>query len=230
MMLESIENGPLVYPTIEEDGKIRDKKYAELTEQEKLQDDCDVQATNIVLQGLPPDVYSLVNHLAVPSFLPGDDLIACLNKAMAFMLTLMASHFPSTNNQLRTSSNPRNQATIQDGKVKQGLLSVIIVRVKGIWQDTALNLRGQGILSRNSKWSSHSDNNPTDAAFQTDDLHAYGISSAKAVLMANLSSYDLDVISEPSGNASRPWRLVDAPINPVLSFLQSLDVDYEPLD
>ncbi|GJW16801.1 hypothetical protein Tco_0024237 [Tanacetum coccineum] len=62
MMLESIENGPLVYPTIKEDGKIREKKYAELSEQEKLQDDCDVQATNIVLQGLPPDVYSLVNH------------------------------------------------------------------------------------------------------------------------------------------------------------------------
>ncbi|GKD22683.1 copia protein [Tanacetum coccineum] len=38
MMLESIKNGPL------------------------LQDDCDVQATNIVLQGLPPDVYALVNH------------------------------------------------------------------------------------------------------------------------------------------------------------------------
>ncbi|GKD07549.1 hypothetical protein Tco_1187234 [Tanacetum coccineum] len=62
LILESIENGPLVYLTVEEDGKIRDKKYAELTEQEKLQDDCDVQATNIVLQGLPPDVYSLVNH------------------------------------------------------------------------------------------------------------------------------------------------------------------------
>ncbi|GKB27192.1 hypothetical protein Tco_0866593 [Tanacetum coccineum] len=40
----------------------RKKKYAELTEQEKLQDDCDVQATNIILQGLPPDVYSVVNH------------------------------------------------------------------------------------------------------------------------------------------------------------------------
>nr|GEV23440.1 hypothetical protein [Tanacetum cinerariifolium] len=62
MMLESIEKGPLVYSTIEEDGKIYDKKYAELTKQEKLQDDSDVQATNIVLQGIPPDVYSLVNH------------------------------------------------------------------------------------------------------------------------------------------------------------------------
>ncbi|GKF13068.1 hypothetical protein Tco_0050994, partial [Tanacetum coccineum] len=62
MMLESIENGPLVYPTVEVDGQIRKKKYTELTEQEQLQDDCDVQATNIVLQGLPPDVYALFNH------------------------------------------------------------------------------------------------------------------------------------------------------------------------
>ncbi|GKA92160.1 hypothetical protein Tco_0814085 [Tanacetum coccineum] len=62
MILESIENGPLVYPTIEVDSQIRKKKYTELTEQEQLQDDCDVQATNIVLQGLPPDVYALVNH------------------------------------------------------------------------------------------------------------------------------------------------------------------------
>ncbi|GJY87153.1 hypothetical protein Tco_0501781 [Tanacetum coccineum] len=43
-------------------GAIRPKKYAELSKQEKLQDDCDVQALNIVLQGLPPDVYDLVNH------------------------------------------------------------------------------------------------------------------------------------------------------------------------
>ncbi|GJT85589.1 hypothetical protein Tco_1067306 [Tanacetum coccineum] len=62
MMLESIKNGPLVYPTVEEDGQIRKKKYAELIKQEHLQDDCDVQATNIVLQGLPPNVYALVNH------------------------------------------------------------------------------------------------------------------------------------------------------------------------
>ncbi|GJT79076.1 hypothetical protein Tco_1045801 [Tanacetum coccineum] len=37
-------------------------KKNELSKQEKLQDDCDVQALNIVLQGLPPDVYDLVNH------------------------------------------------------------------------------------------------------------------------------------------------------------------------
>ncbi|GJR19215.1 putative ribonuclease H-like domain-containing protein [Tanacetum coccineum] len=52
-----------------------------------------------------------------PIFSLGDDLIACLNKAMAFLTTIASSRFPSTNNQLRTSSNPRNQATIQDGRV-----------------------------------------------------------------------------------------------------------------
>ncbi|GJZ25161.1 hypothetical protein Tco_0562620 [Tanacetum coccineum] len=55
--------------------------------------------------------------LAVPVFSLGDDPISCLNKAMAFLTVVASSRFPSTNNQLQTSSNPRNQATIQDGRV-----------------------------------------------------------------------------------------------------------------
>nr|GEV18529.1 hypothetical protein [Tanacetum cinerariifolium] len=54
---------------------------------------------------------------AVPVFSPGDDPIACLNKEMAFLVAVASSRFFSTNNQLRTLSNPRNQATIQDGRV-----------------------------------------------------------------------------------------------------------------
>ncbi|GJZ46014.1 hypothetical protein Tco_0593610 [Tanacetum coccineum] len=62
MMLDSIDNGLFVYPTVKEDGQTRLKKYSELTKAQQLQDDCDVQATNIILHGLPPDVYALVNH------------------------------------------------------------------------------------------------------------------------------------------------------------------------
>ncbi|GKB78384.1 hypothetical protein Tco_0945279 [Tanacetum coccineum] len=63
MILDSVQNGPLVWPTItEEDGTTRKKTYAELSASEKLQADCDCKATNIVLQGLPPDVYAIVNH------------------------------------------------------------------------------------------------------------------------------------------------------------------------
>ncbi|GJR20333.1 retrovirus-related pol polyprotein from transposon TNT 1-94 [Tanacetum coccineum] len=51
MMLDSIDNGPPVYPTVEEDGQTRPKKYSKLTEAQQLQDNCDVQATNIILHG-----------------------------------------------------------------------------------------------------------------------------------------------------------------------------------
>nr|GEU35326.1 Gag-Pol polyprotein [Tanacetum cinerariifolium] len=54
---------------------------------------------------------------SVPVFSLGHDLIVYINKAMAFLIAVASSRFPSTNNQLRTSSNTRNQATIQDGRV-----------------------------------------------------------------------------------------------------------------
>nr|GEZ92202.1 hypothetical protein [Tanacetum cinerariifolium] len=42
MILESVENGPLIWPTIEENGVIRTKKFAELSAVEKIQVDCDM--------------------------------------------------------------------------------------------------------------------------------------------------------------------------------------------
>nr|GEU39258.1 hypothetical protein [Tanacetum cinerariifolium] len=55
MILESVENGPLIWPTIEENGVTRPRKYFELTLADAIQADCDVKATNIILQGLPPE-------------------------------------------------------------------------------------------------------------------------------------------------------------------------------
>ncbi|GJU35150.1 integrase, catalytic region, zinc finger, CCHC-type containing protein [Tanacetum coccineum] len=63
MILESVLNmGPSYVPTFERNGVIRTKKYAELSAAKKIQADCDMKATNIILQGLPADIYSLVNH------------------------------------------------------------------------------------------------------------------------------------------------------------------------
>ncbi|GJX23842.1 hypothetical protein Tco_0228287 [Tanacetum coccineum] len=60
MILNSVQNGPLVWPTVvEEDDTTRTKRYEELSVVEKLQTDCDLKATNIVLQGLPPDMYAI---------------------------------------------------------------------------------------------------------------------------------------------------------------------------
>nr|GEU78431.1 hypothetical protein [Tanacetum cinerariifolium] len=61
MILESVEQGPLLWPTVEEDGVTRLKKYSELSAAAAIQADCDVKATNIILQVLPPEVYALVS-------------------------------------------------------------------------------------------------------------------------------------------------------------------------
>ncbi|GKB03611.1 hypothetical protein Tco_0831754 [Tanacetum coccineum] len=49
MILESVENGLLIWPMIEENGVTRPRKYSELTPADAIQADCDVKATNIIL-------------------------------------------------------------------------------------------------------------------------------------------------------------------------------------
>ncbi|GKD14883.1 hypothetical protein Tco_1199290 [Tanacetum coccineum] len=128
--------------------------------------------------------------LFIPMFNQRDDPIACLNKAMAFLTVVASSRFLSTNNQLRTSSNPRNQATIQDDRVR-------VQQVQG--------RQGQSYAGNSYKDPVILDGQaaqttiPNVVAFQTEDLDAYDsdcddVSNAEAVLMANLSNYD--VISE----------------------------------
>nr|GFA95608.1 hypothetical protein [Tanacetum cinerariifolium] len=43
MILESVEHGPLLWPTVEEIRVIRQKKYSELSAAEAIQADCDVK-------------------------------------------------------------------------------------------------------------------------------------------------------------------------------------------
>ncbi|GJZ62905.1 hypothetical protein Tco_0619326 [Tanacetum coccineum] len=294
MILESVENGPLIWPTVEENRVTRTKKYGELSTTEKIQADCDMKATNIILQGLRADIYSLVNHhrvvkdlwervqllmqgeslhkyylrfthlindmniynlkmdqfqvntkflnslppewsLAVPIFSLGDDPIACLNKAMAFLTAIGSSRFSSTNNQLRTSSNLRNQATIQDDRDtvqqvqgRQGQSYSGIGYKSNATSSGGNNASGQARVVKCYNCQAEAQEArqildeeqlsfladpgvidgqavqtiiPNNAAFQTEDLDTYDsdcddISNAKAVLMANISNYGSDVISE----------------------------------
>ncbi|GJX29035.1 hypothetical protein Tco_0237114 [Tanacetum coccineum] len=201
MILNSVPNGPLVWPTIvQEDGTTRTKKYEELSVTEKLQADSDLKATNIVLQGLPPDVW----------------LFLCLLKEMIqFPVStrplfktagLLCNKFKGGKDKVMLVLAIRvmplvPRETIQEGR--QGLLNAIIVKVKDTWLGNVLSLRGQGTLHDlgipNGQGAQTTI--PNNAAFQTEDLDAYDsdcdyVSHAKAVLMANLSNYDYDVISE----------------------------------
>ncbi|GKE12959.1 retrovirus-related pol polyprotein from transposon TNT 1-94, partial [Tanacetum coccineum] len=222
MILESVKNGPLIWPSIEENRVIRQKKYSELSATEAIQADCDIKATNIILQGLPPEVYALERELntkflntlppewskfmtdvklvrdlhttnidklhaylgqhefhanesqqysthksstplsitypsndyqssihhnvysplsSIPQleYAPsvnqqpefsqpdsglivlvlhkGDGPIDAINHMMSFLTAVVTSHYLTTNNQLRNLSNPRQQATINNGRV-----------------------------------------------------------------------------------------------------------------
>ncbi|GKF07766.1 hypothetical protein Tco_0041990, partial [Tanacetum coccineum] len=59
----------------------------------------------------------LDSSLIVPVFKHGDDPIDAINHMMSFLTSVVTSRYPTTNNQLRNSSNPRQQATITDGRV-----------------------------------------------------------------------------------------------------------------
>ncbi|GJU12643.1 hypothetical protein Tco_1135039 [Tanacetum coccineum] len=189
MMLDSIDNGPLVYPTIEEDGQTRLKKYSELTEAQQLQDD-----------------YS---GLTVPTFQQGEDLIDCINKAMEFLYDV-ASRFSPLNNKLKPSSNPRNQATIQDGRVtctqpkrprsfawfKEKLMLAEAQEASQILDEEQLAfIAAPGIAEVQVAQQTI----PQNSAFQTEDLDAYDSDCddiSWAVLMENLSSCDSNVLSK----------------------------------
>nr|GEX95988.1 hypothetical protein [Tanacetum cinerariifolium] len=60
----------------------------------------------------PPDT-----GLVVLVFQKGNDPIDAINHMMSFLTVVVTPRYPATNNQLRTSSNPRQQATINNGRV-----------------------------------------------------------------------------------------------------------------
>nr|GEV74245.1 retrovirus-related Pol polyprotein from transposon TNT 1-94 [Tanacetum cinerariifolium] len=82
MILESVENGPLIWTTIEENGVTRPKKYSELSATNAIQADCDVKETNIIIQGLPLEVYALDKLLLVQAQANGQILH---EKELAFL-------------------------------------------------------------------------------------------------------------------------------------------------
>ncbi|GJX12606.1 hypothetical protein Tco_0204364 [Tanacetum coccineum] len=206
-MLASIDNDPLVYPTIEENRQTRPKKYSELTEAQQLQDDCDVQATNIILHGLPPDVYALINHQeaannkyqsitmflnALPSEWSKFITDVKYPDSLAFVANSPTLYNPSQSPQ---HLGNRGIGTTSKGNVAVGPLRVV----------KCYNCQGEGICrelvysqkGKNAAWfyKEEIDN----SAFLTDDLDAYAsdcddLSLAKVVLMANISSYDPQVL------------------------------------
>ena len=72
-ILKSIDEGPFQMGTVRDTvatienqaavlGATRPRTYNDLSEEEKKRYDADIRASNIVIQGLPKDVYKLINY------------------------------------------------------------------------------------------------------------------------------------------------------------------------
>ncbi|GJT56190.1 retrovirus-related pol polyprotein from transposon TNT 1-94 [Tanacetum coccineum] len=109
-------------------------------------------------------------------FQKGDDPIDAINHMMSFLTVVVISRYPTPNNWLRTSSNPRQQATIYDSKVTV-----------------------QSVQGRQTTFVAGTTRTYTPGA--ADDLDAYDsdcdkLNSVKLALMANLSQYGSYALAE----------------------------------
>nr|GEU94553.1 putative reverse transcriptase domain-containing protein [Tanacetum cinerariifolium] len=153
----------------------------------------------------------LDSGLAVLTFLPGDDLIAyhLLIQGTKLLYKMVDSLFSKfKDDKVRILSNLDYKGMLQVHReihqVKQRLSSAIIFKVKGTWLDSVLSQIEEGMQHDPKVVDGQVAQTIThNATFQTDYLDAYDsdcddISLANAVLMANLLSCDLDVLSEVS--------------------------------
>nr|GEU53252.1 hypothetical protein [Tanacetum cinerariifolium] len=264
-ILKSIDEGPYRIGTIRETlaestkrapqfGLERPREYSDLTPEEKDRYSADIRATNILLQGLLKDIYTLIKHYTdakdiwdnqhethakenkmilkrfsqptvdplallsnvstpqhyspsssassstqVPQPLadsssPIEDLIENLTNALALLTQSHRTFLQQTNNQLRTSSNARNQATIQEGRV--------VVQNDNAFdddvdeqpiQDLALNVDNVFQGDDCDAFDSDVDEAPT-----TQTMFKANLSSTDLVTDEAEPSYDSDILSEPA--------------------------------
>ncbi|GJT18627.1 hypothetical protein Tco_0877333 [Tanacetum coccineum] len=148
--------------------------------------------------------------LIVPVFQKGDDPIDAINHMMSFLTAVVTSRYPTTNNQLRNSSNPRQQTTINNGREQveailenRGRLFATTAKGKATCPDSVPNQKEKRMIRNPNIPEGQSTQTiiTHNAAYQYDDLDAYDsdcdeLNSAKVALKANLSHYGSDALAE----------------------------------
>nr|GFA17579.1 hypothetical protein [Tanacetum cinerariifolium] len=192
MILESIENGPLLWPTIKENRMTRPKKYSELSAMEAIQADCDVRGRQ--------------NSLAVGTSRPytlgpsgknsgKQRIVVCYN----------CKEEGHVSKQCTKPKRKRNEAWFKD--------KVLLVQAQAhgqIIHDEELEFLADPRIAE-AKTTKYVITNNT--AYQTDDLDAYDsdcdkINSAKIALMVNLSHYGSDNLAENSSFPAQQDALI----------------------
>ncbi|GJV63357.1 hypothetical protein Tco_1474185 [Tanacetum coccineum] len=197
MILESVENGPLIWPTIEENGVTKPRKYSELTHADAIQADCDVKATNIILQGLPPEERKckLYDEFDKFAYKKGETL---RDFYLRFSLLLNDMNIYNVKlEQFQVNIKFLNTLPLEWSKFVTDVKLVRDLHITNIDQFHAY--LGQHEFHANEVRLMHERN--SDPLALADDLDAYDsdcddLNTAKVSLMANLSHYGSDALTE----------------------------------
>ncbi|GKE46996.1 hypothetical protein Tco_1478254, partial [Tanacetum coccineum] len=168
----------------------------------------------------------------------GDDPIDVINHMMSFLTAVVTSRYLTTNKQLRNSLNPRQQATINNGRVtlkpiqgrqtsfaagttrtytpgasgsNSGKQRTVISQANGqiLHEEELVFLADPRIAEGQATQTVITHN----AAYQADDLDVYDsdcdeLNTAKVDLMANLSHYGSDALAENSNSSAQQDALI----------------------
>nr|GEV44350.1 hypothetical protein [Tanacetum cinerariifolium] len=213
-------------------------------EGEAIQADCDVKATNIILQGLPLEVYALVSTHKVAkelweriqmlmqgtsltkqerecklydefdkfAYRNGETLHDFYLRFSLLLNDMNMYNMKLEQFQIRTSFNPRQQATINNGRVT---IQPIQGRQNFMSAGSSIPFTsGSGGASRKQRIQERQSHQAIKmSSQQTDDLDAYDsdcdeLNSAKISLMANLSHYGSDNLAEVNNQDNRTNHLI----------------------
>ncbi|GKC71378.1 integrase, catalytic region, zinc finger, CCHC-type containing protein, partial [Tanacetum coccineum] len=236
---------------------------------EALQADYDIKATNIILQGLPPEVYAMVSNHKVTKelweiiqlLMQGTSLTKqerecklydefdkfAYKKGESLHVKLVRDF---AHNQHRSAScllgqhefhaNEGRQTSVAAGTLRTYTPLASETNMENKEQLSATTTKGKATItrifgrSRNSKRLSHTDCHILhNAAYQADDLDAYDsdcdeLNTTKVALMANLSHYGSDGLSEEQVNVLKEGQTIDlkSQDNVSDSCAQSVEIDH----
>ncbi|GKD11661.1 retrovirus-related pol polyprotein from transposon TNT 1-94, partial [Tanacetum coccineum] len=175
--------------------------------------------------------------LIVLVFQRGDDPIDAINHMISFLTAIVTSRYPTTNNQLRNSSNPRQQATINNGRVtlqpihqgRQTFVATVQAQASGqiLHEEELAFLADPGIPESQATQTVITHN----VAYQADDLDAYDsdcdeLNTTKVALMENLSHYGSDALSEVHNHDNVNNDMTNQVVQAMLSSEQSNVVNH----
>nr|GEV41193.1 retrovirus-related Pol polyprotein from transposon TNT 1-94 [Tanacetum cinerariifolium] len=189
------------------------KKYTELFPTEAIQADCDIKETNIILQGLPPEVYALVSNHKVSKelwkriqlLMQGTSLMKHERKCK---LCDEFDKFAYKKGKTLRDFYLRFSLLLNDMNIYNIKLEQFQVNTKFLntlpseWRKFVTDIQELQKLKPHTVIT-------YNTAYQADDLDAYDsdcdeINTAKVVLIANLSHYGSDALVENYVNSPEP--------------------------